>query len=97
MKFKITSDSTCDLSKELLESLDALIKALRKKETEFDGVIKMGRTQLQDAVPVRLGQEFGAYASMLERSQRRIINSLEELTEINLGGTAIGTRPRVKK
>ena len=86
-----------ELSKALLKSLDKLIDALRKKEVEFDGVIKMGRTQLQDAVPIRLGQEFGAYVSMLERSRRHIVSSISEMAEINLGGTAIGTSVNVGK
>lgn len=86
-----------ELAKELLVSLDALIFALRQKEIEFDGVIKMGRTQLQDAVPIRLGQEFGAYASMLERSRRQIVYAIEGMKEVNLGGTAIGTAVNVGK
>ena len=84
-----------ELTNELLESLNALIDSLRRKSVEFDGVIKMGRTQLQDAVPIRLGQEFGAYASMLERSRRQIVYAVEGMKEINLGGTAIGTSVNV--
>jgi len=68
-----------------------LIKALREKEKEFDHVIKMGRTQLQDAVPIRLGQEFGAWAVAVERSLKRTLNSINGFRKINLGGTAIGT------
>lgn len=68
-----------------------LIKALREKEKEFDHVIKMGRTQLQDAVPIRLGQEFGAWAFAVERSLKRTLNSVNGFRKINLGGTAIGT------
>ena len=86
-----------ELANELLASLDALIFALHQKEIEFDSVIKMGRTQLQDAVPIRLGQEFGAYASMLERSRRQIVYAVEGMKEINLGGTAIGTSVNVGK
>lgn len=68
-----------------------LIEALRVKEREFDHIIKMGRTQLQDAVPIRLGQEFGAWAFAIERSLRRMLNSVNGFRKVNLGGTAIGT------
>ena len=71
--------------------LDGLITALEMKAEEFDDVIKMGRTQLQDAVPIRLGQEFRAYASALKRDSKRIKKALEEMRVVNIGGTAIGT------
>ena len=61
------------------------------KSKEFDSVIKMGRTQLQDAVPIRLGQEFHAYASAIRRDIKRFDNAKEEIRCLNLGGTAIGT------
>ena len=80
-----------DLSKALLENLEDLIAALLDKAWEFDNVIKMGRTQLQDAVPIRLGQEFYAYASALKRDCGRIREALKEMCVVNLGGTAIGT------
>ena len=80
-----------DLSKALLANLEALIEALLVKAKEFDHIIKMGRTQLEDAVPIRLGQEFHAYASALKRDYKRICAALEEMKIINLGGTAIGT------
>ena len=86
-----------DLSKPLLEALENLIAALTDKAQEFDGVIKMGRTQLQDAVPIRLGQEFHAYASALKRDCKRIRNALQEMQVVNLGGTAIGTCVNAKK
>lgn len=86
-----------ELSKELLTSLDDLIQALKIKAKEFDGVIKMGRTQLKDAVPIRLGQEFGAYASALERARRLIVNAVEEMKFVNIGGSAIGTSVNVGK
>ncbi|MBQ8295692.1 MAG: aspartate ammonia-lyase [Clostridia bacterium] len=86
-----------DLSKGLLEELQALIEALEEKGKEFDDVIKMGRTQLKDAVPVRLGQEFCAYATAVRRSKGRIENSLREMYSINMGGTAIGTSINAKK
>jgi aspartate ammonia-lyase len=71
--------------------LQVLHLALSKKSEEFDHVIKMGRTQMQDAVPVRLGQEFRAYADTVERSIFRIEKAADELRAVNLGGTAIGT------
>ncbi len=79
------------LADELLSALEGLICALSDKAQEFDGVIKMGRTQLEDAVPIRLGQEFQAYASALKRDYKRIQNALQEMQVLNLGGTAIGT------
>lgn len=79
------------LADELLESLEVLIRELMNKAQEFDGIIKMGRTQLEDAVPIRLGQEFNAYASALKRDHKRIQNTLQEMHVLNLGGTAIGT------
>ena len=72
-------------------TLEHLCKALRKKAVEFDSILKMGRTQMQDAVPIRLGQEFGAYASAVERGLHRLKLTKDELLSINMGGTAIGT------
>lgn len=86
-----------DLSKPLLEALENLIAALMDKAQAFDNVIKMGRTQLQDAVPIRLGQEFHAYASALTRDCKRIRKALQEMQVVNLGGTAIGTCVNAKK
>lgn len=86
-----------ELAKPLFESLDELISALMKKSVEFDGIIKMGRTQLEDAVPIRLGQEFSAYASALIRAKDRINSTLAEMQVLNLGGTAIGTAINVKR
>lgn len=74
-----------------IEQLKELSKVLNIKAKEFDNVIKMGRTQLQDAVPIRLGQEFKAYNSVIERDISRLETVKEELTVLNLGGTAIGT------
>lgn len=73
------------------KSLEELYQSFRAKEKEFDGIIKMGRTQLQDAVPVRLGQEFGAYAAAVKRGKERIRKTWSELYPVNIGGTAIGT------
>ena len=72
-------------------TLEHLGIELRKKSVEFDSILKMGRTQMQDAVPIRLGQEFGAYASAVERGLQRLKTTKEELLVINMGGTAIGT------
>ena len=80
-----------DLIKPLLESLNTLIVALDGKAQEFDGIIKMGRTQLQDAVPIRLGQEFAAYANVIRRDIKRITTAELEMHAINMGGSAIGT------
>jgi len=74
-----------------LPELTRLRAALAAKASEFDGVVKMGRTQLQDAVPIRLGQEFAAYAHTVSRDILRIRRAQEELRRLNLGGTAIGT------
>lgn len=71
--------------------LERLYKALSDKADEFDSVIKMGRTQLQDAVPVRLGQEFRAYSRAIRRDITRFENAKQEMSSLNLGGTAIGT------
>ena len=79
------------LVKDLLKELEILEVALSNKAEEFYDVIKMGRTQLQDAVPIRLGQEFGAYAKAIKRDIKRIINASAELKTINMGGTAVGT------
>ncbi|MFW5986180.1 MAG: aspartate ammonia-lyase [Halanaerobiales bacterium] len=74
-----------------LNELDNLCEALEDKATEFDDVIKMGRTQLQDAVPIRLGQEFSAYACAIGRDIKRIKETIDDLRVVNLGATAVGT------
>ncbi len=65
--------------------------AFRAKAEEFKDVLKMGRTQMQDAVPITLGEEFNAYANSVKRAYDRIVKTKAELTTINMGGTAIGT------
>ena len=80
-----------DLLKQLEKSLKKLDSALYKKADEFDGVIKIGRTQLEDAVPMRLGQSFHAYATMIERDMDRIEKTKKEMYTVNMGATAIGT------
>ena len=86
-----------DLAAELLTTLKTLIDELNGKAKDFDGILKMGRTQLEDAVPIRLGQEFGAYASALQRNYDRISGVMDEMRSLNLGGTAIGTAINAKK
>lgn len=76
---------------ELVEGMGTLQASLAQKEREFADVIKMGRTQLQDAVPMTLGQEFGAYAVMVGEDIQRVTEARNLVREINLGGTAIGT------
>ena len=79
------------LLKKAIIQVERLNEALQKKEKEFHNVIKMGRTQMQDAVPIRLGAEFGAYAQAVSRDILRLNRALREMYSINLGGTAIGT------
>jgi fumarate hydratase class II len=76
---------------ELLATLDRLAAALETKAVEFDGVVKSGRTHLQDAVPVRLGQEFGAYARAVRRDREKIALAADGLRRLGIGGTATGT------
>ena len=75
----------------LIPSLTKLQEALIKKSTEFMPIVKTGRTHLQDATPVRLGQEFLGYAGQIERSINRSFKALDELSELAIGGTAVGT------
>ncbi len=86
-----------EFAEDLKKSVLALIDSLENKAREFDDVIKMGRTQLEDAVPIRLGQEFEAYASGVKRSLRLLEKTVDEMRTVNIGGTAIGTAINVKK
>ncbi len=79
------------IQERLLPALGGLQKALKKKEKEFYPILKIGRTHLQDATPIRLGQEFGGYAQQVESGIRRIRSGIESLSQIPLGGTAVGT------
>ena len=76
---------------ELLGTLDNLASALREKAGEFDDIVKSGRTHLQDAVPVRLGQEFGGYARSIERNRQKIAEAAVGLRRLGIGGTATGS------
>ncbi|UTR07992.1 aspartate ammonia-lyase [Alkalihalobacillus sp. LMS6] len=75
----------------LTDELRKLIAEMEGKAEEFDDVLKMGRTHLQDAVPIRLGQEFGSYRKVLVRDLKRISRSANHLHEVNMGATAVGT------
>ncbi|TAN63548.1 aspartate ammonia-lyase [bacterium] len=83
--------SAISASTSLINALTALERALSNKARQFDNIIKSGRTHLQDAVPIRLGQEFGAYASSIKNSAERVKTAQEALKNIGLGGTAVGT------
>ncbi|MDJ0271777.1 MAG: lyase family protein, partial [Aigarchaeota archaeon] len=74
--------------KKLLPALELLETELSKKAEEFKDVVKSGRTHFQDAVPVTFGQEFSGYATMIRKSRRRILNALESLLELPIGGNA---------
>ncbi len=80
----------------LSDSLHALIAALAAKGREFDGIVKAGRTHLQDAMPIRLGQEFTAYAGTLERNLKRVTEAADYLRDLGIGGSAVGTGVNVE-
>ena len=71
--------------------LDTLAATFREKAAEFDGILKSGRTHMQDAVPIRLGQEFAAYGVAIEKSKRALLLASDALRELGLGGSAVGT------
>lgn len=79
------------MAKKLITTMTTLKKELMQKEAEFQNVLKMGRTHLQDAVPIQLGQEFSAYSEVIGRDIRRIKQAAEEILAVNLGATAVGT------
>src|SRR5215210_3505048 len=79
------------IKEDLLPALEKLQESLEGKAQEFDDVVKTGRTHLQDATPVRLGQEFEGYAGQVQRGIERVKKAQEDLTEVALGGTAVGT------
>ena len=79
------------IDKEVVPALEILKSALEKKEKEFSGVVKTGRTHLQDATPITLGQEFGGYKTQIEKGIKRLENVRSSLAELPIGGTAVGT------
>ena len=79
------------IERDLLPALEGLQTALEEKAAQFDDVVKTGRTHLQDATPIRLGQEFEGYAGQIQRGVQRIQKAQMELAEVALGGTAVGT------
>ena len=79
------------IKEDLLPSLEKLQTALEEKASQFDDVVKTGRTHLQDATPIRLGQEFKGYAGQIQRGIQRVQKAREDLAEVALGGTAVGT------
>jgi aspartate ammonia-lyase len=74
-----------------LEAVDGLAASLRERADAFDDVVKSGRTHLQDAMPIRLGQEFAAWAGAVERGARRVREAADYLLDLGIGGTAVGT------
>ncbi|MBK8977862.1 MAG: aspartate ammonia-lyase [Planctomycetes bacterium] len=84
-------------SQRLVDCVEELIAAFERKAAEFAAVVKMGRTQLQDAVPMTLGQEFGAFATSLRQELQGLHRARDDLRTLNLGGTAIGTRLNTPK
>lgn len=83
--------ATLNLLEKLLETMNHMHSTFKAKAVQFEKIIKMGRTHLQDAVPIRLGQEFEAYSRVVERDINRIRRSRMHLYEVNMGATAVGT------
>ena len=79
------------VTEDLVPGLEILYESLRKKSKAFDGIVKVGRTHLQDAVPIRLGQEFSGYAHQVKLGIKRVHAVKDSLSELALGGTALGT------
>lgn len=86
-----------EMVRELSEECARLQEALQQKEAEFRDIFKLGRTELMDAMPVTLGQEFGAYAQAIARDRWRIYKVEERLRQVNLGGTAVGTGSNINR
>ncbi len=83
--------ATLKLIEKLVHTMEHMKDVFQEKAKQFDHIIKMGRTHLQDAVPIRLGQEFAAYGRVLDRDIKRIQQSRQHLYEVNMGATAVGT------
>ena len=81
----------------LLKAFVALRDAFADKGREFDDIVKAGRTHLQDAMPIRLGQEFAAYAGSIDRGTRRVVEAADYLRDLGIGGSAVGTGVTVEK
>jgi aspartate ammonia-lyase len=81
----------------LVAAFEGLRDALAAKGREFDHIVKAGRTHLQDAMPIRLGQEFAAYAGSIDRALRRAVESADYLRDLGIGGSAVGTGVTVEK
>ena len=88
---------TLETKRKLLPALQVLNKELKKKVNKFKKIVKIGRTHLQDATPLTLGQEFSGYQNQIEENISRIKNSLKELAYLAQGGTAVGTGINTKK
>ncbi|AEF80288.1 aspartate ammonia-lyase [Leadbettera azotonutricia] len=86
-----------DLLRELSDNCARLQESLQKKETEYSGIKKLGRTELMDAVPITLGEEFGAYAQAIGRDRWRLYKVEERLRQVNLGGAAVGLAGKNEK
>ncbi|CAL1683832.1 unnamed protein product [Lasius platythorax] len=86
-----------EIHKSLIPGLTQLCRALKKKSEEWESIIKIGRTHLQDAVPLTLGQEFSGYAMQVENGIERVNNTLPRLYELAVGGTAVGTGLNARK
>lgn len=80
-----------ELASNLILTVDVCAASFRDRSNEFDGIVKSGRTHLQDATPVRLGQEFGGYATAIHKNAERIAKAADELRELGIGGSAVGT------
>lgn len=89
--------ASIQLVRQLADALSALQEELQRKENEYDHVLKLGRTELMDALPITMGQEFGAYAQAIARDRWRIYKVEERLRQLNLGGTAVGTGSNAQK
>lgn len=89
--------AVCEVNLTLLPSLEYLLKAFKKKQKEFDKIIKIGRTHLQDATPLTLGQEFSGYVTQLEFGIERVKGIIKRISFLAQGGTAVGTGLNSKK
>ena len=83
--------AACEINQKLLPAINTLRQTLKQKSDEFSDIVKIGRTHLQDATPLTLGQEFSGYVAQLDNALTRIDNALQGLYELPLGGTAVGT------